>query len=718
MVRVACLIYVCINICAICYAQQNRADTTPFNGKTYTEYLASWQTVTTGGISLLDCAQIAIAAEKTNAWDGVVMVDIRNRAAGDPVVLTRIDAFRNLLGGDTKGAVIFFENPKYEPDTREAVAVIKLLRGQGYPLAGNAMEALTRDLSDARIIAWLRIPKDKREPINQNMLKRYLPSSMNRHAMVETAIKLYANPPANAGILNDDFLELAMWFGKATGKLTLTPAERLADEAKWALASRYAKRLAQEFPDDMALQRQICDFLPLCRDIPSAIARYQELLKTGKEPYLREIRLDYLERLNNGRLKPENVTMATMQQDANPLCAGDALLVAQKYPEATAQYALVLRDAGVPLARRLAAWGGMLDSDPATALAATDAILTDLDAAKNDPERSKLVVWAGWQLARLTRREIPLGFYENRLASRSAYISVSTVDGWVTSLAKHMDRLIAMDPEACLKTGTVDRPSLRFAATLIQALTGDMKKADAVSKQVITYMAAPPPGGWTTFPGSPDKDADKPRKFTSPIPGEREQVMADVTPMACRFFAAQVKDSTARIPYAPPNLDLMISLANYINMTKDNEQRAVYIREYARQFVLAVAYLDPPAWTLRITQPPTVVRDVDFSHFSKLRATVNIAFKPDEAAKLAVPFLKDGLQKALLSASNLQILGGLTDITEDVLDRYGAAVQDQKKAEALAKDIANWLNGRKNYDMQPFALRLIEKYAPPPQPIN
>ena len=107
---------------SIVHAQQVRPTDRPFDGKSHVDYLTAWsKTPDAGAAALLDCAQIAIAADKTQNWDSALMAEIRKALAANPLALARLDAFTQLLGGDTAGAAALCRLGRPEPLSSESM---------------------------------------------------------------------------------------------------------------------------------------------------------------------------------------------------------------------------------------------------------------------------------------------------------------------------------------------------------------------------------------------------------------------------------------------------------------------------------------------------------------------------------------------------------------------------------------------------------------------
>ncbi len=106
--------------------------------------------------------------------------------------------------------------------------------------------------------------------------------------------------------------------------------------------------------------------------------------------------------------------------------AADAYLCEGKYADAAAIYAARLRDERGAVETRLAAWGGLLDCDPAAGLAGADTAC-GLLAALTPAARPPLVRWCGWRLSRVVIREIPPDPSALRFPSRMNYRSLQEI---------------------------------------------------------------------------------------------------------------------------------------------------------------------------------------------------------------------------------------------------------------------------------------------------
>jgi tetratricopeptide (TPR) repeat protein len=619
--------------------------------------------------------RIAIALDKTRSWDSAQGKQVLALAGRDALGKQRLGSVRKLLAGDVKGAVEVYANRANLPDSREGFVAIRLLREHGYPVEADAVEVLNRDLSKERIIAWVRLPADKRGPIDECMLQRYLPSNMNRRALVDIAWELYLKPPKDTGVPEQAYLDFALWFGKDTGTVDLSRATALyfGGDKKKGLA--VAGWLAKSEADNATRAREAAAFVRQYGDNKvEAAALYQELLKGGEEPFIRDTRLDYLVALTANRVTPADETLEGWQEAADALRAGDACLAGGKYDEAAAKYRSVLVDASADLSRRLSAWVGLLDSDPAAALGAAEPLLDQLAAVTDRPARARLVVWLGRQLGMVAERQIPLPPGGTRYGGSSGVKPrpLGAVEQWGAKLTGIMDRLLAIDEVACLRPGADKKPSLRHAAALVYSQAGQPDKADALAKREVRYQQNPPPGGWFTFPGVPDKDWDKPREMTSPRGQEREILLAELTAQMGRFRGA---DPAAKITVPAPNCGVLAELAAEIARETDDGRVPDRMRRFAWQVANAFVYLDPPRNTYRgeKTPPP---REVDLAQVHPVTAAVAAALENDLAARNPDVLLSDGLKKPLLAVRSPALLDALCELVEHVLDRYAEALSD------------------------------------------
>ena len=668
-------------------------------------------------ISFERMVSIVIALDLTKGWESEQGVKIIDALKNDADRYQKLQSIRKLLQGDTTGATELFANKMTQPDFSDTARAITALRGNGYSLAANALETLNPDLSGTRITAWLRIPADQRRPIDDFMLQRYHPSSMNRQALVDIAWKLYTKPPAD-GLPADAYFDFALWFGKDTGTITFGTAYLLNQDKNPQGAIKLVKWLAGEQPDDASVQRSAADaFMSYQLPPQELIAFYQEAINRSKEPFAREIRLDYYELIKRKRLVPEDESLATIQQGKDLLRAGDAFLVEAQYPQAAGQFRAVLTDVNVDINHRAAAWSGLLDSDPTSALANTDKLLGDLEGMKDSVARAKLVVWCGWQFHRLVDREVPLPPGQYRVATRMEYRPIREVPQWQNQIATFMERILKIDDVACLTPGKNNQPSLRYTAALIFSLAGDGKKAAEIAKREIKYLAPPPAGGWTIFPGTPDKDADKPREQISPRAGETERLMNELMAAISRYNTATQTDPTAPITTLPPNLELMGLQCSTIDMCSDKEKIKPMLIEFGEQFALAVAHIDPMRKGLRLDQPPPAPREVSLEPIAYLLARLRVTFRQDFACHYVPWFLYGGqpyggMLRAMMTASNPVLLNNLFDMTVEVLDKYQQA-EGAENAAIAAETMASYLDGRKVYDMTKYSKQLRERYPKP-----
>ena len=334
-------------------------------------------------------ARVAISIEKTHGWDGPSGKKTRELLKDAPDALRELDAMRLLLAEDPHGLAQLMQGTP--PASTALLHVAGICREHGFAFAGNAIGVLTPDLPGKRILYLASIPPEKR-PSVMNALLTQLKDPPNRIMLARTALDMFLRPPAGVDADPQAYYAIALTIGQGTSIVSFETAQQLSQGGKAPEATEMVTRLAAAQPADTVVQLRAAQFLRSLGNQAAAMATYRQALTTVPEPQRRAVRLDYLAYLQWQKKTDE---IAKLQAGKDALLAGDAALVAARYDEAATQYAH-LAGAAAPFEQRLAAWAGLLDADPAQALALGNALLPELEQA--DPaHRSALVAWAGRQ---------------------------------------------------------------------------------------------------------------------------------------------------------------------------------------------------------------------------------------------------------------------------------------------------------------------------------
>ncbi len=662
---------------------------------------------------------LTVSLEKTNGWKSDSAQKLQTLLKNAPENLRMMVDLRKIINGDYTGLEDLYRAKPFDPEYSEVMKSITLLRAHGYPVAADALNTLCPDEFGKRIAAWQRLPAEARKTVDALMRTRYPPNTPNTKMFLQTALELYKHPPKDAGVNPEAYLDFMLWFGKGSLEVSFASAQEILAVGKRDGAFKMARAMVTD--NDMAYgaHRLLANFFFRANDLPATTEAYQAGMKAIREPFTREIRLDYLEYLATlARLKPKDYTPSTLaaaQQDADPLLAGDAFLVGGKYPEAAAKFLPLLQDAAAPFGRRLSALNGLLDSDPAAALPQLNGLLDAIE--KHAPAaRAEELRWLGWQLARITEREVPPAPNSFRMATRMQYRPVREVPDWAATLASTVDRMLAIDSATLLQPDQyAPQDTFRYGAGLIYALAGQPDKAKTVITQPLTYTLPPPPGGWPTFGGPKEPDTDKPRTFTSPARGEAERVMTAVMEGLARYQARAAKADPPAAPPAttPLNTQLITDLAAKIVALEDPVEIKSQMRRLGEQIDLAVSCLDPMPPVKDRNQPPPPVRTIDMTQFAPIAKAIRDVFADNEAIREAPMVISLGLKRGMLTASNPQLLEELYTLTVTGVERYITVTGNTTVGISLAHTFASALEVRLVVDVKSYAKRLREKFPKP-----
>jgi hypothetical protein len=663
---------------------------------------------------------IIVSLEKAKGWEsenGKAVISLIEKKKSVKVTAS----LKKLLKDDLTGAVEIFSDYFTRPGEKESETAVKVLRENGYNLAADAIGTIYPQLyTPDRITCWARIPADKRKPIDDFMQMRYRPGDLSRGTMIDVILKMADEPPVG-GLSADNYFALATRFGKDTRFFNMGTAYDFYYKRKLQMAAKIAKWLAKDKPADIELQRSVAkSLLDFGESHDNVIKFYNELINNTSEPYKRDIRFEYYEMLKKKRLVSDKESLAGIQQNGDALCAGDAFIVDALYEKATEKYILIMDDKNADIYQRSAAWSGLMDSDPVSAFKYVDDVISAIEAIKDKESKVKLAVWLGWQLNRMVMHEIPLAPGRSIRNSRLQYKPIYDVKEWKNECALIMERLVKIDPVAFLTPEKDTRKSLRYTAALLFALSGDNIKADEIIRREIKYMKDPPPGGWPFPPGSPDKDIKSPREFVSPDSMEIESLMLELMPALTRYNVANQTSPTAIINMQLPNFELMKVQNNQIVKSQNDTEIKSALIALGEQYYQSISFVDPLQRNLRIDKPAPAAREVNMKQVEELNTLIKSTFIDDIVCRNAPYFLRvgdlkydnqfyGGMLKAMLTASNPELLKEMTKLTIYILDKYQQSAGSEKAAQE-ADIIINYISGRKIYDMTEYVKELRTKY--------
>ena len=281
-------------------------------------------------------------------------------------------------------------------------------------------------------------------------------------------MQLFLKPPDNAVVDAKAFYELALFFGKDTGLLNLPLAQQWLAAGKMAEAKQLILSLVPQNAVDNILPQQAAYLLLNVHDAEGAAQIYRQALAGVREPYVREVRLDYLGLLQrcapaltkpkataaaqaanqpyfNFTVVPKNPAASAPEQNNSPLPAGRQPGAAPAKPDlsaATLAQSALFTERSLKAIASPACWrwrtrncatgscpprrkltmlccakqrrwrqcGWMRGAACSTAIPPPGwqrRKLSALLAQQPPPERSGLLHWCGWQLDRLLSHEVP-----------------------------------------------------------------------------------------------------------------------------------------------------------------------------------------------------------------------------------------------------------------------------------------------------------------------
>ncbi|HEY3376815.1 MAG TPA: hypothetical protein VGL77_04910 [Armatimonadota bacterium] len=642
---------------------------------------------------------VSIALEQSHGWQSPEADRLRALVANDQSSKFYFACMQKLLAdGDTAAAVEIYTTRGMEfPPITEFDKSIKLLSDAGFTLAANTLGALNRDLAKKRIIAWISLPADKRKPVDDFMLSRYPPGNLNRFSLVQIAIGLYFEQPADAHLTEDQYFDFLTWFAKDTGQLTYAVVEHDVASNKPA-ALRLLRWLITERPDDTVLQHRLVQGIiyGLRCSPPEKAELFQFALDHLQAHHARFLRQGYFAEVARGGIKGEGISLAAFQQSPDKLVAAEGYLAAKDYLAASAIYRMVLNDATAPLVRRLAAWSGLWDADPDLAVAATAPLTDELLRLPTGKERMYLLHWFGGEMGRIAGAiTLPL----------PAGRPLATQPACYATMAASMTKMLTSDPVTCLRLDA-GSPSLRFPAAVVYMFAQMGPAANDILVQSVEYLEVPRPGTFHSVGVKPGVAV----KLTSPRRGESEEAIADVVKALVAYDRRQGKNRTEMMTPEPPNTTYLTLKAERIAASTDRAEVQQELKNLGVHFTLAISYLDPQPGALRLTDTPPPARKVQLAYLTPMQAAVEQAFQNDLACKNSNPFVTEGLQKAMLAAGNPELLDAIFNLSLTVLDKCVAATGNDAKLKADITNYATALDNRSIWNLKPYAEKLRARY--------
>lgn len=685
-----------------------------FHDKLYQQFLGSSgetlkQAVANPSDSYLTLLMVTIAIDKTNGWDTVAGNNAHDTIAASPEALRYVDATSTLLHGDVRAVDKLFQGTP--PSFVDWAAAIPILREHDYPLASNIFTAvlMTGNIAFGRVNptviqdgvnAWLSIPKAQRTPLDRLMLDRFTTNPSRAVEVARFAFNRYLHPPKQTeSPLFDEhaYFELAMLVGQEYGLLTLDNAEQLVEAGYSADAAIFVQKISNAHPSDVNLQAKVISFLRFrVKDNSAVLARYLQELKSAPEPYGHSIRMGFGD-FYQALCKSNNTELLNaMPKFTDPLITGDCLLWSEAYPDATRYYLQQYNAMDASFGRRLEAWCGLLDSDPVIAFQYADAMLDELQK-QQEPERTKLTEWLGWNVWRVAQAGIPGSYHD-------WHNPITTYPGWETQIAHIMARIEQIDIVSCIHYNPDQRYySLRYPMALIFTLAHQYQQASDILRRQVVEQTLPPAGGirdplGRVLPGT----ENTPITITYPQDDETERL---------------TKDLFKAIGYCYRKNEVMPWLCN--QLIQDTVVSIASKKEVSAQYssieIIALSIDEGFAALNPVTVNPSTDQyqqkaTIDKAQFSALSATIRNALKDKIVAKNSLTLLDLGLMPVFFTTTNSEEIDGLFSLITDTIDCDIVANHNSKVVAFKVKAYITQLQTCTAYDMKPYAKRLQEKY--------
>ena len=750
-------IFICLQFLAFVLAasaQTPAADA--FTAKDYAKYF-TFVMQELPGTQFAPYQRVGIALAKTDGWDAESGKLAREKLKTSKDGLRQLEGAYLLARGELRGLKMLFLDGPAPGSPAEFTNVARLYREHGCEIAASACDVIYSTTAsgngmglssdpikaEAGIRAWARIPADQLVPLTQVLEGRFANNPRRLRDMasnIEDMIKKTMTLSERTGL------------GRVRGELCLLQGKRCIDQAKDAMkrgdnangdvALAQVTSAVQRDPSNSWMLIRAVDFMqksavkaaefnkakkrpdtdPLVKEFSdreirsytTGLSLCQDAVKNMPEPGKRDARILYLTYLRaiTGKNIPGAIDPLTFQTNADTLTSADALLVDGKLPEAAAKYSAILNEAKQPLANRLDAWAGLLESDPATALPAGGAFVTEigkLDAAT----RPLLLQWFAWHLWQIVGSEVALPKDEVKkpyvaphcLSFPVQYPSaiISTVKDGYAQVATLIDQCLAIDSMALLKQDpSREWMDLRLGFSMLYLLLGQPEKGGKLALQRIEETLPAPPWGWRDpIWGDPLTNSDKPKLFSYPDDKETLALIPDLI-IAVNGSHIDARQGCNFYGYLAP-----VRFERY--------KKAISVSDMGQNYFDPIASIVGGAITLlERDAPPTGTDTKDLDLLTKaLKELMNDRFTQHMATDIAFV----ALLPAIRSAKTIAVRDLLFELIDESEQIYSKIAEKPLYVSNNANVMALQIEYQRD-DLKPYAQRLREKYpkTPPPAP--
>ncbi len=707
---------------------------------------------------LSDIAQCAIALEKTKSWDGQSGKTILDRVAKTPTGQRNMQAMRKLLEGDPQGVTSFFASDL--PTVKEWKSISVMLTEHGYaaaedlvavPMIGASQAFGLPDPDRVRkgVQALARIPLNQREGMYSlvDQMLQYHPGHMM--FAFDTACDGYmqygrnvvkpGDPPTTQKVKQADsseYYEIVMHIGHLGKMLSPSHVQQMIMMGKQADAIQLSNEIANANPTNLGVQREVAKLLLQAKDTSDLLANLQNAMQATPAPNIRETRkeyLGYLQYLKAINLAPPGATdVNTLQNNTDRCLAGDALLAEDKFTEAAEKFKDACRDKKLPLASRLDAWSGLLDSDPKAALTEGKSLVKALEPL--DPAtRQPLVYWMAFNLWRAVGRgmtgnaDTQFLWFGIRMSKSKGVRPINEVPNAIAEATKLIDQLVNIDANACLiADNQYTMISLRMGIATMYSLNNEDEKALQILQQQAIQTIPAPEGGWRDPYGKPySKGSMDLKTRTFPEPGEYERTGAHmIRALKCHPDAARIVPKSAAV--------LARDIAGKIKAIKNSPMIQYQTREQLdilydilTQAVLSIDPIPPallpqygdfmsnsrimpvilPSVKVTIAVPAT---DIDIKSFQEIQSAIqDVLTHPQIAESLEIA---TRLENLTCYCRHSKVKAALCGIIESAVDRYAEVVTDPVRKRNRLDQFTLHLDSQSDNDIKAVGQRIRGKH--------
>lgn len=648
----------------------------------------------------------AVALEKTQGWGGASGKQVAGLLAKSPDAARYLGAVKLLLQGNTDGLTKLFDGAAPSPDALGRGA--RILREHGFPLAADCLLAVSPDMPGKRVQAWLSVPKDKRAPVAKVM--EALLDIVNMRQLGEMALAMYIKPPPDLTVDRAELLAFARQYGSPQQVVSLDTIERLIQYGHRDDGLQIAGELAAAKANDPEVQTRVARIFWSNGRLEEAGAMMRASVGKVPSPEARDMRLAYLGFLDwlgrANRTIPNQDTIPALANSPDHLLAGDASYALQQLPQAAKHFLAVAADDKAPLEKRLDAWSGLLDTDPASAMPIGSQLLDRVLALQDPAQRLRLAVWMGWELSRPLQHEVTLpagSFYAG--PQRPPTHPLRDAGNWQPIMAAMLEKIVALEPGICLRADPRrNNCSLRMPLAIAYILAHEDEKAAELLLRRVTYQIPPPPGGWKHYDGTLMPDANEPREEITPREGES-------TPMLDGLFTGLRRCPAAVDDVAPLAAYLARGTAAELKSGKLNDGQIKFRLQTLQLCISTHAFgQDPP---VEQDNAPRPERPADMNAFAVLDAAVRDALAQDAVVKGSLPLWQDAFLPAILTVRDPKLVDGYFNLLTLAFDRYAAVTGKASLVATSANILAKGMDDYKyppRPDLKPYAQRLREKY--------